>query len=124
MLPQLIESLRAIAEDQVRLLENAVVGQGKWHLTEQHNGLAISRSRWFSNMSENAKKLHMRKVFNVKPVSSLSTEDSTLGTSSTLSVSVEESGITTVAQATLQGLWAKSRETGAVCWTHQKASMG
>ena len=90
MLPQLIESLRAIAEDQVRLLENAVVGQGEWHLTEQYNELTISRSRWFSNTSENAKKLHMRKVFNVKPVSSLSTEDSTLGTSSTLSVSVEE----------------------------------
>jgi len=71
MLPQLIESLRAIAEDQVCLLENAVVGHGEWHLTEQHNGLAISKSRWFSNMSsENTKKLHMRKVFNAKPVSS------------------------------------------------------
>jgi len=46
----------------------------------------------------------------------LSTKDSTLGTSSTLSVSVEDSGITTVAQATLQ-------ETGAIYWTHHKGPM-
>jgi len=107
---QLIESLRAIAEDQVRLLENVVVGQGEWRLTEQHNGIAVSKSRWFSNMSENTKKLHMRKVFIAKSISSLSTEDSTLGTSSTLNVSVEDSGITTVAQAALQGIWAKAEK--------------
>jgi len=54
MLPQLIKNLKAIAEDQVHLLENVVVGQGEWHLTQQYNSLVVSKSWWFSVMSDNA----------------------------------------------------------------------
>ena len=60
-LPQLIESLKLISSDQNAELEKAVVNRGEWQCTQQHTGLTVSESRWFSQMSEAVKKLHLKK---------------------------------------------------------------
>ena len=57
-LPKLIDSLKAIANDE---LEKAVVSRGEWHLTPQYENLVVSESFWFSHMNDTAKKQHMKK---------------------------------------------------------------
>jgi len=55
-LPQLIDNLKSITDDQVRETEKAVIGQGEWHFTEHHSSLMVLNVSWFSWMSDGAKK--------------------------------------------------------------------
>ena len=64
-LPKLINSLKAITNDHYSELEKAVVNRGEWHFTAQYGSLVVSESLWFSQMSDAAKRQHMKKVYSV-----------------------------------------------------------
>ena len=70
-LPILIEKLKSIIDDQICQNEKAVISQGEWRFAQEYSNLVISKERWFSQMSENAKRLHLKKVFSQKPIASL-----------------------------------------------------
>ena len=86
----------------VRRRRLAVIGQGEWQFTEHHSCLMVTNVRWFSQMSDGAKRMHMKKVFSQKPSSdSLSSHSSVSSQSSVndcpvLSVPVDECEITNV----------------------------
>ncbi len=129
-LPQLIESLKSITNDQNSEVEKAVVGRGEWHFTPQYKSLVVTESCWFSRMSDAAKKLHMNKVLSLNPFNAHSVKNATTScstphaqatrsltspmengtkpTNSILSVPVEECGVTRVAESTLQNMWTKA----------------
>ena len=65
-LPDLIESPKSIANDQISQLEKALISWGEWHLTPQYKNLIVTESCWFSKMSDTAKKV---KVFTQNPTS-------------------------------------------------------
>ena len=79
-LPQLIQSLKSIANDQISQLEKAVVGRGEWHFTPQYSSLVVTESHWFSGMSSAAKELHMKKVFSQKTVDAHLVKNTTVST--------------------------------------------
>ena len=83
-LPKLIDSLKAIVTDHVSCLEKAVIGRGEWHFTKQYESLVVTEQRWFSQMSDSAKKLHMGKVNSMRPVN---LQSSSASRSSSLSYS-------------------------------------
>ena len=122
-LPQLIEKMKSITEDQMSKVESAVVERGEWHFTSQYTDMIIPEIRWFSQMSTNAKKQHLSKVNKLCPfnahclASSLPSHTSRLGaansdqpSTSILSVSVEEAGLTNIAECTLRSMWAKAEK--------------
>lgn len=43
-------------------LERAIVGRGEWHFTQQYGDSVIAESAWFSQMSDAAKKAHVKSV--------------------------------------------------------------
>ena len=123
-LPKLIDSLKAITNDHYSELEKAVLNRGEWHFTAQYGSLLVSESLWFSQMSDAAKKQHMKKVFSHRPSSlpptspaadSPSSASSSQGTAnlhvlSIPSVTVEECGITNVSESTLKNIWSKAHK--------------
>ena len=115
-LPQLIDNLKSVTDDQIRETEKAVIGQGEWRFTEHHSCLMVTNVRWFSQMSDGAKRMHMKKVFSQKPSSdSLSSHSSVSSQSSVndcpvLSVPVDECEITNVSQSTLRNIWSKTKK--------------
>ena len=77
-LPKLIESLKAITNDQCSELEKAVVNHGEWHFTAQYGSFVVSDILWFSQMSDAAKIQHMKKVYSHRPTSVPLTNPDTL----------------------------------------------
>jgi hypothetical protein len=73
-----------------------------------YESLVVSESHWFSRMSENAKKLHRKKVFSQKPISIDNRSTSSPSSQSILNVSVDETGIKGLAKTTLQHTWTKA----------------
>ena len=118
----MIDSLKAITNDHHSELEKAVVNHGEWHFTSQYGSLVVSKSLWFSQMSDASKKQHMKKVFSHKPSSvPLTNPDSVNDTSSTTlqgtvklpsipSVTVEECGIANISELTLRNIWSKAQK--------------
>ena len=88
-------------------LEKSIVGRGQWHFTESYSHLIVSEASCFSQMSAEAKKRHINKVLCCKPVST-STPNCT--NQASLSVSIEDSGITSVSKATPENVWKKAGE--------------
>jgi len=98
MLPQLIMSVKLIMQDQERLKENVVVSQGDWHFSSQYQNLQVA----FVFTDERQCKAVTHKVFSQKPI--LPTGNVNPPHSShALSVSVDDCGLTNIAQDTLQG---------------------
>lgn len=121
-LPKLIDSLKDITNDHYSELEKAVLNRGEWHFTAQYVSLVVSES-WFSQMSDAAKKQHMKKVFSHKPsslpptspdsASSASSSQASHGTTDLLSipsVAVEECGVTNISESTLRNIWSKAQK--------------
>ena len=126
-LPQLIQSLKSIANDQICQLEKAIVGWGEWHFTPQYSSLVVTESHWFSGMSTAAKELHMKKV-SQKTIDAHLVKNTTISTPRTqaahaltsserdgtdplhsiLSVPTDSCGITNVAESTLRSVWTKA----------------
>lgn len=105
-LPNLIEHLKNI-DRQKSELEKSIVGRGQWHFTEEYNHLIASEASWFSQnlMSNEAKQRHLNKVLTCKPVVN-STSSNTAPSS--LSISFEDCGITSIDTATLENMWKKA----------------
>ena len=61
-LPMLIERLKSITDDQVCQTEKAVINQGEWRFAQEYSNLVVSKETWFSQMTNNAKKLHMSSI--------------------------------------------------------------
>ena len=59
----------AITDDQVCQTEKAIINQSEWHFAQEYLNLMVFKERWFSHMSSNAKKLHIKKVFSQRPYS-------------------------------------------------------
>ena len=121
-LPKLIDSLKAITNDHHSELEKAVVSRGEWHFTTQYGSLVVSECLWFSQMSDAAKKQHMKKVISHKPSRVLTNPDSASGACSSRalqgtvklpsipSVTVEECGIINISESTLRNIWSKAQK--------------
>ena len=107
-LPVLIDHLKAITKQHVAELEKAVIGRGEWNFTTVHKHLQIPDTTWFS-MNLESKEKHMKKVQSCK-VTKKMVSTSCSSSVSTLSIPVEECGVTTVAPSiyTLNNIWKKA----------------
>ena len=96
--------------------------------------MVIPEMRWFTQMNDNAKKQHLSKVNKLHPYNahhpSSSQNSAQLGAAnnqpltSILSVSVEEAGLTNIAECTLHNMWAnRQREARFHRRTHLESSM-
>ena len=106
-LPNLIDHLKNIVDRQRSELEKSVIGRGQWHFTKEYNHLIVSETSWFSQMSNEAKKRHLNKVLCCNPASASTPDNSN---QASLSISIEDSGITSISKATLENMWKKAGE--------------
>ena len=106
-LPNLIDHLKNIVDRQKSELEKSIVGRGQWCFTEEYTHLIVSEASWSSQMSTEAKKRHISKVLCCKPVS-VPAPNST--NQASLSVSIEDSEITSISKPTLENIWKKAGE--------------
>ena len=104
-LPVLIEHLKSIVVRQRSEVEKAVIGRGEWNFVSLYDSLKVADQQWFS-MPQNAKELHMKKVYNCRlktPVPS-----SVKSTCTLLSVPVDEVNLPGISESTLSGIWNKA----------------
>ena len=103
-LPLLIEHLKSIVARQRSELDKAVIGCGEWNFIYPYDCLKVSDSECFS-ISQNAKEMHMKKVYNCPartPVSPVTSK------SSPFSVPVEEVNLHRISESTVSGIWKKA----------------
>ena len=67
-LPLLVEHLQSIGDRQIAELERAVISRGEWSFLTEYRDLMRPDAQWFSHMTPEAKKRHLNKVFNMKPI--------------------------------------------------------
>ena len=70
----------------------------------------VSNVSWFSQMSDGAKSIHIKKVFCQKPVKALENSQSSIRDLPVLSVPVDECEITSVSRSTLRSIWSKAEQ--------------
>ena len=109
-LPKLIDNLKCITADQIRATEKAVIGQGEWRFSEHYSSLMVSNVAWFSQMSDSAKSIHMKKVFSQKPSCVSEGSRSSISDCPVLSVPVDECEVTSVSLSTLRNIWSKAEQ--------------
>ena len=133
-LPVLVEHLQSIGDRQSAELERAVISRGEWSFLAHYRSLVISETQWFSHMSGEAKKRHLKKVFNLKPIAvQLHKESTSIDLSSVpastvakgkskmpvssntsdkcgLSVGWEECNLVNISDSTLQNIWKKAEQ--------------
>ena len=130
-LPVLVGHLQSIGDRQSAELEKAVISRGEWSFLSVYSMLVISEAQWFSHMSGEAKKRHLRKVFSLKPIAvpeSTSTDLSCVPVSTMakgkskmlsssnapdkcgLSVGWEECSLVNISDSTLQNVWRKAEQ--------------
>lgn len=73
-LPQFIQKLRELCEEQQREVERAIVGRGKYRLRPQYSHFGVAESKWFV-MSQEQRRKHL-KLFNEAPVSNIRNPES------------------------------------------------
>ena len=112
-LPELVNHLKAVCDRQITETQKAVIGHGEWKFEQAYSYLEVPEHIWFKK-SQQQKNSHLNKVMTAKPVilgtpSAVCTKShvATLETSC-LDVSVEHTGITTLALETLQAIWTKA----------------
>ena len=109
-LPKLIDDLKSITDDQIRETEKVIIGQGEWRFSDHYSSLMVSNVSWFSQMSDGAKSIHIKKVFCQKPVKALENSQSSIRDLPVLSVPVDECEITSVSRSTLRSIWSKAEQ--------------
>lgn len=129
-LPLLVEHLQAIGDRQNAELERAVISRGEWSFLSEYRDLIRSETQWFSHMAPEAKKRHLKKIFNMKPIcaqqgttsppsvlaSSVANTQSQKKLSSEttnqhgLSVGWKQCSIMNVSESTLQNIWRKAEQ--------------
>ncbi len=105
-LPQLIKHIKSVIERQQSEVEMAVIGRGQWKFSNDYADLVFSEMTWFSNMSPDAKKKHMKKVFN-KEIVIAQNRDSC---GELLDISYLDCNITAVPTVTLCNIWGKAKD--------------
>lgn len=93
----------------IKEVEKSVIGMGEYQFTSSYKSLEIP-NEWFVMSSEQRQK-HLSKVFRMKskPVdSNLAVRASP--SSNVLSISPEESGITTISAVLLERIWRKAEK--------------
>ena len=107
-LPQLIDKLKTIVDENCAEFERAVIGHGAWHFISQYKSMAVSKLDWFSK-TESARKSHMKKLFSQKPVAP--SGDTPMERSHlNLGVSVENCGIVNISESTMHNMWSKAEK--------------
>lgn len=61
-LPQFIDKLHAMIKEQEREFERAIIDRGKLKLNPQYQHLSVPEFKWYSQMSEQQKASHLKKV--------------------------------------------------------------
>ena len=121
-LPALIDHLKAICDRQVEEIHKAVIGRGEWRFETMHKNLEVAEDVWFQ-MTDDHRKKHLRKVMTATCTSACTPQTPCSSTlkmnyacpasiedveSTSLDVSIQECGIQTLAQGTLQAIWKKA----------------
>ena len=113
-LPEFIDKLHALIKEQEREFERAVVDRGKLKLNPLYQHLCIPEFKWYSQMSEQHKASHLKKVAQT-PVINLNTAeespDETAQDSICLSVDLESaSADLPISRGVFEGIWKKASE--------------
>ena len=59
-LPEFLEQLRKVIDEQQHELERAIINKGKYRLSCEHKKLEISEDHWFMNMSKAQREEHIK----------------------------------------------------------------
>ena len=65
-LPEFLDELRKVIDEQEHELERAVINKGKYRLGVQHRKLEILESHWFMKMSLTQRESHIKKVLSLQ----------------------------------------------------------
>lgn len=136
-LPDFLDKLREVMEEQEREVERAVVDCGKYKFQERFRNLQKSEHEWYTKMSFTQRSTHLKRVQSTCVTQSKSKVKSANKTSKatcsrklvsefdkvrgSLTVAVEEfSDIVMTPSQTLHAIWKKASqlltESGAVCY--------
>ena len=122
-LPNFVEKIREVVNEQQKELERAVIGRGKYQLQQQYKFLEVPENKWF-RMSLQQRKDHLSKLQSVtiidingmgelESATSAATPYETIPSKcsmSDLSVDVENAAAqVNIPSPILQGIWAKAR---------------
>ena len=122
-LPNFVEKIREVVNEQQRELERAVIGRGKYQLQQQYKFLEVPENKWF-RMSLQQRKDHLSKLQSVTIIDINGMEELESATSvansnqiipskcsmSDLSVAVQNAAAqVNIPSPILQGIWAKAR---------------
>ena len=113
-LPQFIDKLHAMIKEQEREFERAIIDRGKLKLNPQYHHLSIPEFKWYSQMSEQQKASHLKKVSQTPVTSLLTVEDLPDETALDiigLSVDFESSSADLpISSGVFEGIWKKASE--------------
>ena len=113
-LPQFIDKIHAMIKEQEHEFEWAIIDRGKLRLKPQYQYLSIPEFKWYSQMSEQQKASHLKKVSQT-PVTCLHTAedlpDETAQDSICLSVNFESASAgLPISSGVFEGIWKKASE--------------
>ena len=64
-LPEFLDKLKSVIDEQERELERAIIGRGKYKLCDDFKRLEISEDEWFTKMSVSQREAHVKRVLSV-----------------------------------------------------------
>ena len=109
-LPNFIQHLKEVIDEQQREIERAVIRRGKYEFKEEYRFLEVDESKWFQ-MTKQQREKHMKKVADTS-LKGYELDVCTESKPSSLSITAEEchSGDHKVPLASIQGIWKKAEE--------------
>ena len=64
-LPEFLDKLKSVIDEQERELERAIIDRGKYKLCEKFKKMEISEHEWFTKMSSSQREAHVKRVLSV-----------------------------------------------------------
>ena len=64
-LPEFLDKLKTVIDEQERELERAIIDRGKYKLCEKFKKMEISENEWFTKMSVSQRAAHIKCVLSV-----------------------------------------------------------
>ena len=143
-LPEFLDKLKSVIDEQERELERAIIDRGKYKLCEKFKKMEISENEWFTKMSGSQREAHIKRVLSAPlesktmapRVSSLSTKAPAIESSkpscsrqlftaqntTKVSLSVDASSFAdsvAIPKTVICAIWNKTTEllndTGSIC---------
>ena len=110
-LPAFIQKLqKLVVDEQEREFERAIIDRGKYRLQAQFSHLQVPELKWFSQMSEQQRASHLKKVVETDLTKSPPDCDMQDGAGNQLlSIDVHDTGLS-VPQGIVDGIWKKASE--------------